>query len=113
MLDRSRAPAHAGEIPLRQSFPDLTDDAVELARFWVNDSRSFVAVSFPRKWEPELLGHLLVESLYTAAASYAALTDLSEEEALQRMWRGLDEERVRLHLDTSEDLNCCPGPATR
>ena len=88
---------HPREIPLRQTFPDLTDDAFELARFWVNGQRSFVAVGRPQQWQPELLGNLLVESLHTAAVAYASQTGMSEEEALTRIWRGVDEERERLN----------------
>jgi len=96
MFGRSQAAQHPGEILLHQSFPNLTDDAVELARFWVNDERSFVAVAFQTKWSPELLGSLLVESIHTAAVAYAAQMGIPEHEALERMWSGVDEERERL-----------------
>jgi hypothetical protein len=96
MFGSRRDESHPGEIPLRPTFPNLSDDAFELARFWVNTERSFVAVGRPDRWEPELLGHLLVESLHTAAVAYASRTGMSEEEALSRIWRGVDEERERL-----------------
>src|SRR5690606_27508469 len=96
MFGRTKSAQHPGEIPLRDSLPDLTEDAVELARFWVNSDRSFVAVAFEKNWTPELLGSLLVESVHTAAFAYAAHTTLSEEDALERMWSGFDEERMRL-----------------
>ncbi len=88
-------PTHPGELPLDVALPDLPENAFELARFWVNGERSFVAVSLPHKWQPELLGSLLVESIHTAAEAYAAQTDLPSEEALTRMWNGFDEERAR------------------
>ncbi len=96
MFGARRAPDHKGEIPLRATFPDLSDDAFELARFWVSAEKSFVAVGRPIDWRPELLGSLLVESIQTAAVAYAAQTDLSEAEALARIWVGIDEERGRL-----------------
>jgi hypothetical protein len=96
MFGSPRSSAHPGEIPLRATFPNLPDDAFEIARFWVNSERSFVAVGSLLKWEPELLGHLLVESLHTAAAAYAQESGITAEEALSRMWRGIDEERERL-----------------
>jgi hypothetical protein len=87
--------SHSNELPL-QVIPDLPSDATELARLWVNSERSFVAVAYPEKWTPELLGSLLAESAHTVAAAYAAETDLSEEEALTAIWRGFDQERERL-----------------
>jgi hypothetical protein len=86
---------HAGELPPSVALPDLPENAFEIARLWVNNERSFVAVGMPQNWQPELLGSLLVESLHTAAEAYAAQTDLSEEETLSRM-RGVDEEGERL-----------------
>jgi hypothetical protein len=67
-----------------------------MARLWVNSERSYVAVAYKKEWPPELLGSLLVESMYTAAAVVAAHTGLTEDEALERLWRGFDEERERL-----------------
>lgn len=96
MFGSRRIEIHPGEIPLQTTFRDLTDDAFELARFWVNTERSFVAVGRPEQWQPELLGSLLVESVHTAASAYAAQTGMTEKEALARMWNGFDEERRRL-----------------
>jgi hypothetical protein len=87
--------SHSNEIGL-ESLPDLTPDAFEIMRFWVNSSRSFVAVAYRQEWTPELVGSLLVEGFYTAAAGVAAQTGLTEQEALRRLWRGFDEERERL-----------------
>jgi len=87
---------HAGEIQMRDVHPDLPADAFELARFWVNSERSFVAVGFEQDWSPELLGSLLIECLYTAADAYASATDIPQDDALQMLWKGVDEERARL-----------------
>jgi hypothetical protein len=99
------APPHAGEISL-SAMPNLPADAAELARFWISSDRSFVAVARPREWPPELLGSMLIECLHTAASTYAEAGDMSEAEALERLWRGVDEERTRLGTpDSPEDLH--------
>ena len=89
---------HSGEISL-EALPALTSDAFEMLRLWVNSERSFVAVAYKKEWQPELLGSLLVEGFYTAAGAVAAQTGMTEGEALQRLWRGFDEERERLAND--------------
>ena len=86
---------HSNELPL-DVISDLPADAIELARLWVNSDRSYVAVGYPERWSPELIGSLLVESAHTIAAAYAAEANMSEEEALAAIWRGFDEERERL-----------------
>jgi hypothetical protein len=90
-----RARPHPGEITLGV-LQGLPEEAWELARFWVTSERSFVAVGRTKGWSPELLGSLLVECVHTAAAGYAGAESMTEAEALQRLWRGLDEERARL-----------------
>jgi hypothetical protein len=92
---------HAGEIGL-DTFANLPADAWELARFWVSSEKSFVSVARQERWSPELLGSLLVECVYTAAAGYASSGRMSENEALQRIWSGVDQERDRLN---SQELN--------
>jgi hypothetical protein len=84
-----------GEISL-EVIPDLPEDAFELARFWMTTERSYVAVAYEKQWPPELFGSIMVESITTAARSVAAHTGLTQEEALQAIWRGFDEERERL-----------------
>jgi hypothetical protein len=86
---------HPGEIGL-DVFPDLPRDALELARFWVGSERSFVSVGRQNAWSPELLGSLLIECVHTAAATYASGGIMSEDEALPRIWNGIDQERERL-----------------
>ncbi|WP_309611867.1 DUF5076 domain-containing protein [Sphingomonas sp.] len=101
MFGLRRPQIHPGEISLRQSFPNLTDDAFEVARFWVSQERSFVAVGYPEKWEPELLGSILVESIHTAAVAYSARTGISEQIALSRIFSGFDSERANLASEQS------------
>ena len=91
-----RAKPHPGEIPVPAALPGLPGDAWEVARFWVDGERSYVAIGRQQGWSPELLGSLLVESVRTAAATFATSGDISEEEALQRLWKGFDDERSNL-----------------
>ena len=99
-----RVKGHPGELPLNV-LADLPGDACELARFWVTGERAYVVVGRSERWGPELLGSLLVECLHVAAAGYAAQEAMSESEALERMWRGLDEERLRLGSSESSKGN--------
>ncbi len=92
---------HPGEITLK-AFPDLPSDAWELARFWISSERSFVSVGRYEQWTPELLGSLLIECVHTAAATYAEAGSMTEQEALQRIWNGIDQERDRLK---AQELN--------
>jgi hypothetical protein len=89
-----RKAEHPGAIALKQ-FDRLPADSMELARFWISagEARSYVFIGFQDRWSPELLGSLLVEAVHTAAASYATSNAMSEAEALNRIWRGFDEER--------------------
>ena len=98
------AKRHPGELPLNV-LKDLPADAWELARFWVTGERAYVVTGRSGAWGPELLGSLLVECLHVAAAGYAAQEAMSESEALERMWRGLDEERLRLGSSESSEGN--------
>lgn len=95
---------HPGAISIKGR-PELGKTAFELARFWINpdEGRSHVLVGFQDRWSPELLGSLLIESVYTAAAAYAATGSMSEQEALRRMWLGLDEERARLNAEPAKE----------
>lgn len=87
---------HSGEIGL-SVFANLPQDAWELARFWISSDQSFVSVAHQEKWKPELLGSLLIECVHTAATSYALSGGMSESEALERIWSGIDQERQRLN----------------
>ena len=86
---------HIGELDLKVMGPPPAD-AFELARLWVNSKRSFVGVSREKSWSPELLGSLLVECARTAASTFAADDVMTEEEARDRIFNGMDEERRRL-----------------
>lgn len=89
------AKRHEGELAI-EAFNDLAPDSFELARLWVSSERVNAFVAYKTEWPPELLGSLLVETIYTAATAVAAHTGLNEEQARDRIWRGFDEERERL-----------------
>lgn len=90
-----RRTEHPHSIPLA-GHAGLDDQYHELARFWVSTERSFVLVAPDVVQSPALLGSLLVECIHTAAAGYAATANITEEEALNELWKGLDQERSRL-----------------
>ena len=94
-----RSLAHSGELSL-EVLGEIPADAFEVARFWVNTERSFVAVGRPEGWNPELLGSLLAECLQTAAAAYAGSGGMTEAEAAARLWQAVDDERTRLTSQT-------------
>jgi hypothetical protein len=97
---------HPGEIQLK-GHPGLSDDYTELARFWVSgeQGRSYVLTALEQQWSPELLGALLVEGVQTAAVAFAARDGITEQEALQRIWGGFDDERAALESDSSEEMH--------
>ena len=86
---------HKGELPVLSAGP-LKDDAWELARFWINGDRSLVVTGVQERWQPELIGSLLMECVRTAATSYAHSGKMTEGEAWERILKGLDEERGRM-----------------
>ena len=83
-----------GEIALDAMRPP--PGAWEIARLWVSHERSFVLTSHDKKWQPELFGSLLVECIHTAAVAFAKTAEMTETEALERIWQGLDAERTNL-----------------
>lgn len=90
-----RRPEHPHSIPLA-GHKGLGDQYHELARFWVSPEQSFVLVAPDVVKSPALLGSLLVECIQTAAAGYAATSNITKEEALNELWRGFDDERSRI-----------------
>ncbi|QJR00747.1 DUF5076 domain-containing protein [Sphingobium yanoikuyae] len=99
-----RTAEHPGAIALKGGLAPAKN-AFELARFWISpdEGRSHVVIGFPDQWRLELLGSLLVESVHTAAKAYAQTAQMSEEEALRRIWQGLDEERARLNAEPAKE----------
>jgi hypothetical protein len=99
-----RKAAHPGAISL-DHLAELTGDYFELARFWVSaeKGRSYVLVSHMDRWEPELLGSLLDECFHTAAVTFAARGEMTEEEALARLRKGFDDHRASDEMPAMRD----------
>lgn len=106
MIRLGKKSDHPGAISLKEHV-DLSDDYLELARFWISpeQGRSYVVTSILERWRPELFGSLLVESVHTAAAAYAARGGMTEEDALQRIWSGFDAERANLGPDSIKETH--------
>ena len=83
----------------------LRPDAWELARLWVNGERSLVITSANDRLSPELIGSLLVESAMTIATAFAQQGRMSEQDALDRIFMEMDEERQRLSASGGEHDN--------
>jgi hypothetical protein len=69
-------------------------DSVEIARLWVtNRGPSTVFINAGPLADPVMFGMLLADTAHHGAKAYAQQYGISEEEALSRIWQGLDLER--------------------
>lgn len=85
---------------------DFLDDSHEVARLWVEDGAGATCIIQPEKLAvPEMFGMLMVDSVRHGARAYAQAHDLSEDDALARIWAGFDAERNRntTGLDTIQN----------
>ncbi len=85
---------------------DFLDQSHEVARLWVEDGGGATCIIQPENLEmPEMYGMLMVDSIRHGARAYAQAQDISEAEALDRIWAGLDAERNRntTDLDTVQN----------
>jgi hypothetical protein len=72
----------------------LSDQSVEIARLWVtNGGGSTVFIDARRMPDAGMFGMLLADTAGHAANAYAAALGISQEEALERVWAGMDAER--------------------
>ncbi|MEP2102479.1 MAG: DUF5076 domain-containing protein [Parasphingorhabdus sp.] len=73
---------------------DFLDQSHEVARLWVEDGAGATCIIQPENLEkPEMFGMLMVDSIRHGARAYAQAQGISEDEALTRIWAGLDAER--------------------
>lgn len=89
---------------------DFLDDATEVARLWVENEGPATCLIQPEVLkEPEMFGMLMVDTIRHAARAYAQCCDLTEDEALSRIWQGveLEKDKHTTGLDTVQDF----GPA--
>ncbi|HEY6965787.1 MAG TPA: DUF5076 domain-containing protein [Erythrobacter sp.] len=73
---------------------DFLDRSVEVARLWVQNGGPATCIIDPGLLQqPELFGMLMVDTVRHAARAYAQCYGMTEGEALDRIWTGLDAER--------------------
>jgi hypothetical protein len=73
---------------------DFLDNSYEVARMWVENGGPATCIIQPERLvEPEMFGMLMVDAIRHAAVAFARCHDISEAEALHRIWSGLDAER--------------------
>jgi hypothetical protein len=71
------------------------DHSVEIARLWVTDrGPSTVFINAGPLADPFAFGVLLADTAHHAAKAYAKAHGMTEEEALAKIWEGLDAERA-------------------
>ena len=99
------AKTHPGAIAVEHQ-RELLENSVEIARMWVEDNGPATCFIQPeRLQDPEAFGMLMVDTVRHAARAYSQCYGMSENEALGRIWDGLDAERgsPTTGLDTIED----------
>ncbi len=73
---------------------DLLDKSVEVARLWVENEGPATCIIQPERLEePEMFGMLMVDAIRHGARAFAQCYGLTEEDALRRIWQGVDAER--------------------
>ncbi|MEM8724909.1 MAG: DUF5076 domain-containing protein [Pseudomonadota bacterium] len=87
---------------------DFLKDSVEVARLWVeNEGPATCLIQPDRLEQPEAFGLLIVDTIRHGARAYAQCYGMTEEEALERIWQGVDMERSHhtTGLDTVQDFD--------
>lgn len=85
---------------------DFLDNAVEVARLWVENEGPATCIIQPERLaEPEMFGMLMVDTIRHGARAFAQCYGMSEEDALHRIWSGLEMERAHetTGLNTMQD----------
>ena len=77
-------------------FAGLLTGSREFLRVWARPDDAVLVFVNPRPIgsDPAALGVALVDVVRHGAATYARATGISEQEALTRIWQGLDAERA-------------------
>lgn len=87
---------------------DFLANSTEVARLWVENEGPATCIIQPDKLaEPEMFGMLMVDSIRHGARAYSQCYGMSEEDALKRIWDGVDMERANntTELDTVQDFD--------
>lgn len=85
---------------------DFLDNSVEVARLWVENNGPATCLIQPERLsEPEMFGMLMVDAIRHAAVAFAQCQGIAEDQALARIWAGLDAERgdPTSPIDTVQD----------
>jgi len=84
----------AGEIDVAPF--DFLDGSQEFARLWAEPKGPMTCIIEPRALGPDpfLFGMALVDAVRHGAKAYAHATGIPEDQALGRIWEGLDAERA-------------------
>jgi hypothetical protein len=82
-------------------FALMIEGAAEFLRLWVRPDGASACFVNPRPLgpDPALFGAMLVDAARQAAKAYAQAVDIDEEEALARIWAGVDTERGAAPID--------------
>ncbi|MBS0253977.1 MAG: DUF5076 domain-containing protein [Proteobacteria bacterium] len=72
----------------------MGEEFLEIVRLWVNPEGAISAFIRPRLKDPALFGRMLAQAARQGARAYAGGGTISEEEALQRIWAGVDGARA-------------------
>jgi hypothetical protein len=89
-----KAGGRAGEIDV--SGFSFLDGSAEFARLWAEPHGPMTCVIEPRALGPDpfMFGMALVDAVHHGAKAYAHALGIPEEQALTRIWQGLDAERA-------------------
>jgi hypothetical protein len=75
-------------------YAEMLGDSREFLRVWAKHGGTLSFVNpRPLGADPALFGIAMVDVIRNAASTYAKATGVSEDEALDRIWMGLDAER--------------------
>ena len=107
MFGRKAKDQHPGAIDVAGM--DWLDNSREFARLWVEPDGPMTALINPHHLGPDpfLFGMATVDAIRHAARAWAQAVNISEEEALARIFEGFDAERGNntTGLDTIQDLD--------
>ena len=93
MLGKKSNGARLGQIDVGEF--DFLDNSLEFARLWAEPEGPMTAIIEPRHLgaDPFLFGMAMLDAIRHAARAYAHAVDISEEQALARIFEGFDAER--------------------
>ena len=89
---------------------EFLENSYEVARLWIEDGGPATCVIRPDSLiDPEMFGMLMVDTVRHAGRAFAQYLNLTEEQALARIWAGLDLERNNPTTDIKTIQDFEPG----